>query len=112
VNGLFAPTPCVPFPHNGGEELPTRVHQPHSFGARGSGFSQAGSPHSLPSPPLIRGERVRMRGDSIPHVGKKFPCEPASLDLIAAPLPREGLGERAVRRAILSNISGGRYSLS
>ena len=88
----FAPTPLSRLV---GEGLLTRVHQPHSFGARGSGFSQAGSPHSLPSPPLSRGERVRVRGDSIPHVGKKFPCEPALLYLIAVPLPRERPGVRA-----------------
>ena len=65
----------------------TRVHQPHSLGAREGGVSQAGSPHSLPSLPLSRGERVRVRGDSISRVRNKFPCEPAFLNLITVPLP-------------------------
>jgi release factor glutamine methyltransferase len=57
-------------------------------------LSWAGSlPHSLPPPPLSREERVRVRGDSIPHAGKKFPCESAPLNLIAVPLPnlKEGV---------------------
>jgi hypothetical protein len=40
-----------------------------------------------PCSPLIKGERVRVRGDSISHVRKKFPCEPAFLNLITVPLP-------------------------
>jgi hypothetical protein len=76
--GLISETPSFRFPLHAGGTEPARGSPREAGGTlrRGESYqspsqssqipARAESPHSLPSPPLTRGERVGVRGDSSP----------------------------------------------